>query len=247
MSLLVKNLSVDVGGKRVLQSVSLEIKSGEVVVLMGPNGSGKSSLGLTIAGHPYYQIVEGSIKIDSVDVTRMGVDERARAGLFLLSQYPTAIPGVNVKELMLAALRQKEEGGKMTTAIDLKNEVLSVAKSLLIKDDLIKRGINDGFSGGEKKRMETLQMIIMKPKYAIVDEVDSGLDVDGLRVVAKAIGTLVKNKQMGTLVITHYQRLLKYLEPDKVFLLKEGNMVRYGGSELVDMVERDGFSGREAK
>jgi len=247
MSLLVKNLSVDVGGKRVLQSVSLEIKSGEVVVLMGPNGSGKSSLGLTIAGHPYYQIVEGSIKIDSVDVTRMSVDERARAGLFLLSQYPTAIPGVNVKELMLAALRQKEEGGKMTTAIDLKNEVLSVAKSLLIKDDLIKRGINDGFSGGEKKRMETLQMIIMKPKYAIVDEVDSGLDVDGLRVVAKAIGTLVKNKQMGTLVITHYQRLLKYLEPDKVFLLKEGNVVRYGGSELVDMVERDGFSGREAK
>lgn len=236
MALAIDNLKVMIEGKEVLKGVSLRTEPGEVVALMGPNGSGKSSLAYALMGHPKYG-VSGNIDLDGISLIEKSADERAKMGLFLAFQYPVGIPGVKVREVLLTFLRSREE----TKAIDLKYRIEETGRELGIKEELLNRSLNDGFSGGEKKKMELLQMRIMEPKYAILDETDSGLDIDALKIVAMGARNLAKEKNTGLLVITHYQRLLKFLKPDRVVVMKEGKIVAEGGKELVEKLEKEGY------
>jgi len=237
MSLKIKNFRVKVEDKEVVKGVDMELKGGEVVALMGPNGSGKSSLAYALMGHPKYE-TEGKLLVDGRGMEDRSPDERAKAGLFLAFQYPVGIAGVSVKEVMLMAMRER---GIKKSALELRKELEVLAEELGVSEDLLKRSINDGFSGGEKKKMEILQMRILKPKYAILDETDSGLDIDALRVVAEGARMAVEKDSMGLLVITHYQRILKYLKPDRVVVLKKGRVVDEGGDEVVKKLEKEGY------
>lgn len=237
MSLIIKNLKVSIEGKEILKGVSLEIRPGEVVAIMGPNGSGKSTLAYTLMGHPSYLIENGELTIDNEKINEKTPDERARMGMFLATQYPVSVPGVNVREVLLASLRQK---GEKVSALELKKKVEMIAGELKLSPDLLKRGINEGFSGGEKKKMEILQMRILNPKYAVLDETDSGLDIDALKIVAEGAVTMAK-EGAGVLVITHYKRLLSFLKPNRVMVLKNGLFVDEGGIELVDKLEESGY------
>lgn len=243
--LTIDNLWVDIEGKSVLKGISLEIKPGEVVALMGPNGSGKSTLAYALMGHPAYVVDRDrglKISLDGENIVDKTPDERARLGLFLAMQYPVAIPGVSVREAMLASLRAKNvTPAEKISALGLKKLVEEEAKVLGMGEDLLKRGLNEGFSGGEKKKMEILQMKILAPKYAILDETDSGLDIDALKQIAIEAGKMAKGNNIGILVITHYQRLLKYLRPDRVLVMKAGKIVREGGRELVGELEKEGY------
>ncbi len=238
MALEIRELWVTIEGKAVLRGVDLTVSPGEVVALMGPNGSGKSSLAYTMAGHPSYKVKKGEIRLDGDDLLELSVDERAKKGLFLAFQYPVGIPGVSVREMLLAVIR--ERGGK-GRAIELKRRVEKEAALLSMNKELLNRGLNEGFSGGEKKKMEILQLGILKPKYAVLDETDSGLDIDALKIVAEGAREAVKRDKVGILVITHYQRMLKYLKPDKVVILREGKIQREGGEELVRELEEKGY------
>lgn len=238
MSLKVSRLTIEVGEKRVVDGVSFSIKPGEIVALMGPNGSGKSSLAYALMGHPNYVVKRGDLILDKKRISRKTPDERARLGLFLAFQYPVGIPGVTVREALLASLRARQQ--KMS-ALELKKRVEGEAKNLGLAEELLKRGVNDGFSGGEKKKMEILQLAVLEPKYAILDETDSGLDIDALRVVARGAARMAKEKKTGVLVITHYQRLLKYLKPDRVLVLKKGVIVDEGSAFLVKTLEKEGY------
>lgn len=236
MALKIKDLKVKIEGKEVLKGVSFNIKAGKVVALMGPNGSGKSSLAYALMGHPKYE-AEGSFKLDGKDLLKKRVDERANLGLFLAFQYPMAIDGVNIKEVLLTALRSK---GEKVSALELKKRVEEEAESMGVDKELLVRSLNDGFSGGEKKKMEMLQMSVLKPKYVILDETDSGLDIDALKIVAERAKEASK-KKVGVLVITHYQRILDYLKPDKVLVMKKGRIVVSGGKEIVKSLEKKGY------
>lgn|SRR3989338_6803073 len=238
MALIVKDLKVQIEGKEIVRGIDLEINPGEVVALMGPNGSGKSTLGNALMGKYLVSSIKYQVALDGVDISKMKVDERARAGLFMAFQYPVGIPGVNVREVLLSAIRQRD---KTISAIAIKNQVEEMASELGINDELLKRSLNDGFSGGEKKKMELLQLKVLAPKYAILDETDSGLDVDALKIVAKGAYEEAKQRQVGILVITHYQRLLKYLKPDRVLVIKNGLIVDEGGIGLVDELEKTGY------
>jgi len=209
-----------------------------VVALMGPNGCGKSTLALALMGHPSYEITDGSVDLDGGDMTTATPDARSRAGLFLAVQYPVSIPGVSVREALLASLRAR---GESVSALEVKRRIEAEAKELAIDGELLKRSLNEGFSGGEKKKMEILQMRILAPKYAILDETDSGLDIDALKIVATGTAFMAKKKQTGILVITHYQRLLKYLKPDRVLVMKQGRIAKEGGGELVAELEKSGY------
>lgn len=235
--LKVTNLKVSIEGKEILKGVSLEIKPGEVVAVMGPNGSGKSTLAYTIMGHPNYVIENGELTIDNEKINEKTPDERAKMGLFLATQYPVSVPGVTVRDVLLASLRQK---GETVSALDLKKKIESIALELKLAPDLLKRGINEGFSGGEKKKMEILQMRILSPKYAVLDETDSGLDIDALKIVAEGAVKMAK-EGAGVLVITHYKRLLSFLKPNRVMVLKDGMFVDEGGEELIDKLEKEGY------
>lgn len=238
MSLKIEDLGVKVGDKEVLKKIDIEVGEGEIVALMGPNGSGKSSLAYAVMGHPRYEVLEGSrVYLDNKNLLEMPVNKRAEAGLFMAFQYPVGIEGVRVREMLLAALREK---GEEVKAIDLQKKLEKEAEKMEIKDDLLKRGLNFDFSGGEKKKMEILQMKILNPKYAILDETDSGLDIDALRQVAKAANEEANNGT-GLLVITHYRRILEYLKPDRVVVLKKGRVVEKGGEELADRLESEGY------
>ncbi len=234
----IKNLKVKIEDKEILKGISLSVKPGEVVAVMGPNGSGKSTLAFTLLGHPTYEITSGTIELEGEDINETPPDERARKGMFLAVQYPVSIPGVNVRETLLAATRAR---GVKTSAMEIKKEVEALAAELKIGEDLLKRGLNEGFSGGEKKKMEILQMRVLKPKYAILDETDSGLDIDALKIVAMGAVKAAKEAKTGVLVITHYQRLLEYLKPDRVIILKNGLIVDEGGTELVAALEKQGY------
>lgn len=236
MALKIKNLFVSIEEKEILNGVSLHIKAGEVVALMGPNGSGKSSLALALMGHPKYK-TKGEIELDGISFRGKSVDERAKMGLFLAFQYPVGIDGVNVKEILLTALRLR--GSKMS-AFELRQVVEQEAKKMGIDKELLTRSLNSGFSGGEKKKMEMLQMNILRPKYAILDETDSGLDIDALKIVAEGAKRLSK-KGVGVLVITHYKRILEYLKPKRVLVMKKGKIVAQGGEELVKSLEKKGY------
>lgn len=236
----IKKLKVLVDDKEILKGVDLSIGEGEVVALMGPNGSGKSSLASTIIGNPKYSVSEGQIKFEGEDLLSMSADKRANKGIYLAFQYPVAIPGVTVREMLLTALRAKNKDLKFS-ALELKKTIEFEAEKLHLSQELLGRGLNDGFSGGEKKKMEILQMRVLKPKLLILDEIDSGLDIDALATIAQNVVEMVENQKMSVLVITHYQRILNYLSPDVVAVMKEGLIVEQGGAEIAERLEKYGY------
>lgn len=231
------NLHVWADDKEIIKGVSLIIKPGEIHVLMGPNGSGKSSLALALSGHSHYRINLGSVKLNGKEVTKLSPDKRARLGLFLAFQHPVVVPGVSVASLLRTAIQNRKQ--KISMPEFIRSLQTDMAK-LKIDKSLASRSVNDGFSGGEKKKSEVLQLSMLKPKYAILDEVDSGLDVDSLELVAKEIRKAQKSK-IGVLLITHYQRILKHVEPDKVHVLIEGKIVESGSKQLSEELEVKGY------
>lgn len=237
--LKIANLYASVEGKTILNGIDLTVNSGEVVAVMGPNGSGKSTLANTIAGHPNYVIDKGKMTLEKKDLNELKPDERAKLGLFLASQYPVAVPGLTVNSFLWQVYKKRNV--KTSSLVDFRKWVETQAKMLDLNPDLLKRGLNDGFSGGEKKKLEILQMLVFNPKYLILDEIDSGLDVDALKIIAKTVAKVAKQLKIGVLVITHYQRILKYLEPDKVVVMDNGKIVRSGGIELVEEIEKSGY------
>ena len=245
MSVLeIKNLQVsvvtDAGNKEILRGVDITIKSGETHAIMGPNGSGKSTLAYSIAGHPKYLITGGSITLDGADVLEMSVDERAKAGLFLAMQYPVEVPGVSVSNFLRTAVTAiRGEAPKVRTWV---GEVKAAMASLNMDTAFSERNVNEGFSGGEKKRHEILQMELLKPKIAILDETDSGLDVDALRIVSEGVNRVKANSELGVMLITHYTRILRYIKPDFVHVFANGKIVEEGGPELADKLEEKGYA-----
>jgi Fe-S cluster assembly ATP-binding protein len=232
-------------GTEIVKGVDLEVDTNEVHAIMGPNGSGKSTLSNAIMGHPAYVITEGKILLDGDDVTEMGADERAQRGLFLAFQYPHAIPGVTVTSFLRAAINavRKARNGGVENPIaipEFRKELLAQMDRLKVSRELASRYLNDGFSGGEKKRVEILQMAMLKPRMAVLDETDSGLDIDALRVVAGGVKELI-GPEMGALVITHYQRILDYITPDHVHVFVDGRIVKSGGADLAKELEADGY------
>jgi len=245
MSVLeIKNLQVSViteaGNKEILRGVDLTVRSGETHAIMGPNGSGKSTLAYSIAGHPKYLITGGSVTLDGADVLEMSVDERAKAGLFLAMQYPVEVPGVSVSNFLRTAVTAiRGEAPKVRTWV---GEVKAAMTSLNIDTAFSERNINEGFSGGEKKRHEILQMELLKPKIAILDETDSGLDVDALRIVSEGVNRVKDGSDLGVMLITHYTRILRYIKPDFVHVFANGKIVEEGGPELADKLEEKGYA-----
>jgi Fe-S cluster assembly ATP-binding protein len=245
MSVLeIKNLQVsvvtDAGNKEILRGVDLTIRSGETHAIMGPNGSGKSTLAYSIAGHPKYLITGGSVTLDGADVLEMSVDERAKSGLFLAMQYPVEVPGVSVSNFLRTAVTAiRGEAPKVRTWV---GEVKAAMASLNIDTAFSERNVNEGFSGGEKKRHEILQMELLKPKIAILDETDSGLDVDALRIVSEGVNRVKANSELGVMLITHYTRILRYIKPDFVHVFANGKIVEEGGPELADKLEEKGYA-----
>ena len=244
MSILeIKNLHVSVdtdqGTKEILRGVDLKISSGETHAVMGPNGSGKSTLAYSIAGHPKYNVTDGEILLDGQDVLAMSVDERARAGLFLAMQYPVEIPGVSVSNFLRTAKTAiTGEAPALRTWI---KEVREAMDALRMDATFSERNVNEGFSGGEKKRHEILQLELLKPKFAVLDETDSGLDVDALKIVSEGVNRAKENSKLGILLITHYTRILKYIQPDFVHVFVAGKIAEQGGRELADRLEAEGY------
>jgi Fe-S cluster assembly ATP-binding protein len=239
----IKNLHVTVdteqGTKEILKGVDLVINSGESHAIMGPNGSGKSTLAYTIAGHPKYTVTQGEILLDGEDVLEMSVDERARAGLFLAMQYPVEIPGVSVSNFLRTAKTAIDgEAPALRTWI---KDVKGAMDNLKMDSTFTERNVNEGFSGGEKKRHEILQMELLKPKIAVLDETDSGLDVDALKIVSEGVNRAKESNDFGLLLITHYTRILKYIKPDFVHVFVAGKIAEQGGPELADRLEAEGY------
>ena len=242
-TLEIRDLHVSVetesGPKEILRGVDLTVRAGETHAIMGPNGSGKSTLAYSIAGHPKYRITGGTVTLDGQDVLAMTVDQRARAGMFLAMQYPVEVPGVSVSNfLRSAATAVRGEAPKLRTWV---KEVKEAMGSLSIDPAFAERDVNAGFSGGEKKRHEILQLELLKPKIAILDETDSGLDVDALRVVSEGVNRVRSGSDVGVLLITHYTRILRYIKPDFVHVFVEGRIVEEGGRELADRLEDEGY------
>jgi Fe-S cluster assembly ATP-binding protein len=240
-----KNLHVALeDGTEIVKGVDLAVESNQIHAVMGPNGSGKSTLAYALMGHPAYEITDGQILFDGEDVTQLGADERAQRGLFLAFQYPHAIPGVTVTSFMrsaINAIRKARAGEDDPIPVpEFRKEMLAEMERLRIPRELAQRYVNDGFSGGEKKRVEILQMAMLRPKIAVLDETDSGLDIDALKVVAAGVRELV-GPEMGALVITHYQRILNYIEPDFVHVFVDGRIVAEGGPELAHTLEAEGY------
>ena len=233
----IRDLQVTVGGTQILNGITLTINSGEVHAVMGPNGAGKSTLSAAIMGKPGYEVVGGSVKLDGQDVLAMPTWQRAVAGLHLVMQYPTEVPGVKLSEVLSEALVARH-----ATLPNLNKTINEEAARISFDSELVNRAVNVDFSGGEKKRNETLQLAVLKPKIAILDELDSGLDIDALRDCAKRVEDATNETGMGALVITHYSRLFEELKPDFVHILTKGRIVKSGGPELADELERDGYA-----
>lgn len=239
----VKNLQIKVADKVVIHDLSLSIEGGEVHALMGPNGSGKSTLASALAGHSGYQITHGKVLLSGEDITRRAPEVRAQKGLFLAWQYPVAVPGLSVSDFLFSALNNVRQSNKLPSlsAADFTALLHQAAAQLKLGHEFLKRGLNDGFSGGEKKRLEILQLLMLNPKLAILDETDSGLDIDALKLVAGGVKLRV-GPTVGVLVITHYQRLLRYLKPTHAHILVGGRIVESGGPAVVQKIEKTGFN-----
>jgi Fe-S cluster assembly ATP-binding protein len=238
----ISNLHVRAEGKEILKGLDLEVTKGEIHALMGPNGSGKSTLANAIMGHPGFEITEGEIKFGGKDITEAAPDERSRMGLFMAFQYPVAIPGVTVSKYLRMVLNaQREERGEDQIKLkDFRRDTEAAMELMKIPKEFSGRYLNDGFSGGEKKRMEILQLAMFKPQLAVLDETDSGLDIDALRTVANGVNTLA-GPELGALIITHYQRILHLVEPSSVHVMYDGRIVKQGGPELVEQLEEKGY------
>ncbi len=237
--LTIRNLRVATGKKIILRGVNLDIESGKLQVVMGPNGSGKSTLAMAVAGHPSYK-VSGQIKIGNTQLHQLKPEERVRQGIMLAFQTSIAIPGISLNNLLKTSFREIYPKQKMTV-IELHKKIEQTAQKLSIPPEMLRRDINDGFSGGERKKCEMLQLLIIRPKFAILDEIDTGLDVDALKTVALGISELVKSGT-GVLLITHYQRILKYLDYDRVYVMRLGKIVKVGQAELVKQIEEGGYA-----
>ncbi|WP_068773443.1 Fe-S cluster assembly ATPase SufC [Paenibacillus sp. FJAT-26967] len=236
----IEGLKAAIEGKEILKGLSLEVKGGEIHAIMGPNGTGKSTLASTIMGHPKYEVTEGSISLDGEDVLEMAVDERARAGLFLAMQYPSEIAGVTNADFLRSAINARREEGSEISLIKFIRQMEGSMKELEMNPEFMHRYLNEGFSGGEKKRNEILQMLMLDPRIAILDEIDSGLDIDALRIVAQGVNAM-RSEERGFLIITHYQRLLDYVTPDFVHVMMQGRIVKSGGPELAQRLEKEGY------
>lgn len=252
--LKISDLHVEVDGTPILRGIDLEVKSGEIHAIMGPNGSGKSTLSYTLMGHPAYEVTQGSIEFDGQDILELEPDERARLGLFLAFQYPQAVPGVSVTNFLRMAINSQRgvpdgrksddpNAPKPITIPEFRKQLEAAMDLLKVDRELIRRYLNDGFSGGEKKRVEILQMALLNPKIAILDETDSGLDIDALRIVAEGVNELVTSRSMGAMVITHYQRILNYIKPEFVHILVDGKIALSGGFEIAEKLEAEGYEG----
>jgi Fe-S cluster assembly ATP-binding protein len=236
----IKNLHARIEGREILQGLTLTVPQGEVHAIMGPNGSGKSTLAKVMAGHPDYEVTEGEVLLDGENILEWEPDQRARKGLFLAFQYPSAIPGVTIANFIRAALQARLPEGEEIDAVEYYQKLYSKMALLEMDKSFTARAVNDGFSGGEKKRNEILQMAMLEPSYAVLDETDSGLDIDALRIVSNGVNKL-RGPGLGMLVITHYQRLLEYIVPDHVHVLVQGRIVRTGGKELALELETRGY------
>ncbi len=245
--LKIKNLHVAIGGEEIIKGLDLDVGAGELHAIMGPNGSGKSTLGYALAGREGYEVTSGSMEFEGQDLTELEPEERAAAGLFLAFQYPVEIPGVNNAYFLRSALnaQRKARGEEKVDSMTFLKTVRESLKGLKMDEALLKRAVNEGFSGGEKKRNEIVQMAVLQPKLAVLDETDSGLDIDALKLVAEGINAQ-RNAQRSFVVITHYQRLLDYLAPDHVHVLSDGRIVESGGEELAERLEAEGYSFLEA-
>jgi Fe-S cluster assembly ATP-binding protein len=244
--LKIENLRVGIDGKEILKGVNLTIREGEVHALMGPNGSGKSTLSYALAGHPNYEVLGGTATLDGQDLLALEPDERAKLGLFLAFQYPTSIPGVTVANFLRHAVTNvrnpdRKEGEELISMREFRKEIRQEMDELGMDPEFARRYLNEGFSGGEKKRAEVLQLAMLRPAFAILDETDSGLDIDAVRVVSEGVNRVAKKVGTGVLVITHYERILTYIKPDFVHILFGGKIVEDGGPELVSRLEAEGY------
>jgi Fe-S cluster assembly ATP-binding protein len=240
----IRNLHVQAGEKQILKGLDLTVNKGEIHALMGPNGSGKSTLANAIMGHPGLEVTEGQILFKGEDITEADPDERARAGLFMAFQYPVAIPGVTItKYLRMVLNAHREAKGEPEISLkDFRKTVEAAMELTNVPREFVGRYLNDGFSGGEKKRLETLQLALQQPAMAILDETDSGLDIDALNVVANGVNTIAKGSDMGVLIITHYQRILHLVQPERVSIMFNGRIIKEGGPELVTQLEAEGYA-----
>lgn len=238
--LVIDNLHAEIGGKEILKGVSLRIKSNEIHAIMGPNGAGKSTLSYVIMGHPKYAVTKGDIRLDGESILALSPDKRAKKGLFMSFQYPAEVPGVSIGSFLRSAYNAVS--GKEMPVLEFQKLVKEKIEMLGIKPDFIKRGLNEGFSGGEKKKCEILQLAVLSPKMAILDETDSGLDVDALRVVSDGINKIKVSTGMGVMLITHYNRILKQVKPDFVHIMTDGKIVQSGQGALAAEVEDRGYA-----
>ncbi|MBM2658128.1 Fe-S cluster assembly ATPase SufC [Staphylococcus pseudoxylosus] len=239
-TLEIKDLHVSIEDKEILKGVNLTINTGEIHAVMGPNGTGKSTLSSAIMGHPSFEVTKGEVILDGVNILELEVDERAKAGLFLAMQYPSEITGVTNADFMRSAINAKREEGEEINLMQFIKKLDKEMDYLDIEQDMAQRYLNEGFSGGEKKRNEILQLMMLEPKFAILDEIDSGLDIDALKVVSKGINQM-RGDEFGSLIITHYQRLLNYITPDHVHVMYGGKVVTSGGPELAKRLEEEGY------
>ncbi|WP_217594073.1 Fe-S cluster assembly ATPase SufC [Cohnella sp. GbtcB17] len=236
----IKGLKSEIEGKEILKGFDLTIKAGEVHAIMGPNGTGKSTLASSIMGHPKYEVTDGQVLLNGEDVLEMGVDERALAGLFLAMQYPSEITGVTNADFLRSAINARRGEGNEISLIKFVRQMEAKMKELEMNPEFMHRYLNEGFSGGEKKRNEILQMMLLEPKLVILDEIDSGLDIDALKIVAAGVNAM-RSEERSFLIITHYQRLLNYITPDHVHVMMQGRIVKSGGPELAERLEAEGY------
>ena len=242
MSVLeIKDLHVSIEDKEILKGVNLTLKTGEIAAIMGPNGTGKSTLSAAIMGNPNYEVTQGEILLDGENILDLEVDERARLGLFLAMQYPSEIPGITNAEFIRAAMNVGKEDDEKISVMDFITKLDEKMEFLGMKEEMAERYLNEGFSGGEKKRHEILQLLMLEPKFALLDEIDSGLDIDALKVVSKGVNAM-RGNDFGAMIITHYQRLLNYITPDVVHIMMDGRVVLTGGAELAARLEKEGYA-----
>ena len=240
-TLEIKDLHVSIEDKEILKGVNLTLKTGEIHAIMGPNGTGKSTLSAAIMGNPNYEVTQGEILLDGENILELEVDERARLGLFLAMQYPSEIPGITNAEFIRAAMNAGKEDEDKISVMDFITKLDEKMAFLGMKEEMAERYLNEGFSGGEKKRNEILQLLMLEPKFALLDEIDSGLDIDALKIVSKGVNAM-RGDDFGAMIITHYQRLLNYITPDVVHIMMDGRVVLSGGAELAARLEKEGYA-----